>query len=130
MKHPVHFVNEKKQMFPSAFIPFCDFGGNMSAMGMMVDQFNVPICTSFEAKIRNDELCYEVDLNKFTIKENIENELKLGFVFLMDYNEDRQLTFHKHLMKEENENLAKRLLQSHDNQHSTIYLDTIGKVYL
>ena len=115
-------------MFPSAFIPFCDFGGNMSAMGMMVDQFNVPICTSFEAKIRNDELCYEVDLNKFTIKENIENELKLGFVFLMDYNEDRQLTFHKHLMKEENKNFAKRLLHSHDNQHSSIYLETIGKV--
>ena len=115
-------------MFPSAFIPFCDFGGNMSAMGMMVDQFHLPICTSFEAKIRNDELCYEVDLNKFTSQENIENELKLGFVFLMDYNEDRQLMISEDFMGETDKklSLARSIAESHLSSNAIIYLDTVG----
>ena len=64
----------------------------MSMVGIKIDQFDVPVCNSFQAKILNDQLCYEVDLNKFSIKDNIDNELKLGFAFLMDYNEDRQVT--------------------------------------
>ena len=64
----------------------------MSIVGVKIDQFDVPVCNSFQAKILNDQLCYEVDLNKFSIKDNIDNELKLGFAFLMDYNEDRQVT--------------------------------------
>ena len=50
----------------------------MSAMGVEIDQFVVPVCNSFQAKIMNDQLCYEVDLNKFSDKNNIRNELKLG----------------------------------------------------
>ena len=29
----------------------------MSAMGVMIDQFDVPVCNSFQAKILNDQLC-------------------------------------------------------------------------
>ena len=42
-----------------------------------------------------DQLCYEVDLNKYKNYDNIEQQLKLGFVFFMDYNEDRQVTFNQ-----------------------------------
>ena len=55
--HPVHIVTTDNKISPSAFIPFCDFGGNMSAMGVEIDQFEVPICNSFQAKILNDQLC-------------------------------------------------------------------------
>ena len=127
VSHPVHFLNKKNQKFPSAFIPFCDFGGNMSAMGVKINPFDVPVCNSFKAKVRNDQYCYEVDLNKFSNKNNIENELKFGFVFIMDYNEDRQMTFHEDLVKVEDRNLAIRILKSDENQHASIYLDTIGK---
>ena len=37
----------------------------MSAMGIMLDLFDVPVCNSFQARILNDQLCYEVDLNPF-----------------------------------------------------------------
>ena len=67
----------------------------MSAMGVTIPQFDVPVCNSFQAKILNDQLCYEVDLKKFSNKNNIFNELKLGFNFLLDYNEDRQVTLHQ-----------------------------------
>jgi len=91
--HPVHIMTKDHQMSPSAFIPFCDFGGNMSAMGVKIDQFDVPVCNSFQAKLMNDQLCYEVDLNTFSNKKNFEKELEIGLNFLIDYNEDRQMTF-------------------------------------
>ena len=79
--HPVHLVKSSVQYSPSALIPFCEFGGNMSSMGVTTQHFDFPVCNSFQATILNDQLCYEVDLNKFSNKDNIENELKSGFAF-------------------------------------------------
>ena len=95
INHPVHILTPDNEISPSTLIPFCEFGGNMSAMGVTIPQFDVPVCNSFQAKILNDQLCYEVDLKKFSNKNNILNELKLGFNFLLDYNEDRQVTLHQ-----------------------------------
>ena len=91
----------------------------MSAMGIKIEQFDVPVCNSFQAKILNDQLCYEVDLSKFSNKGNIERELKLGFNFIMDYNEDRQIILDENITNEESE--------SDKNNHAFIYLDTIGE---
>ena len=98
----------------------------MATMGVKIDQFDVPVCNSFQAKVLNDQLCYEVDLNKFSKKNNIENELKLGFHFLMDYNEDRQKILDKNISKKELD-LAKSISASDQNKHAFIYLDTIGE---
>ena len=127
MDHPVHIMTKDHKMSPSAFIPFCDFGGNMSAMGVMIDQFNFPVCNSFQAKIMNDQLCYEVDLNKFSDKNNIQRELELGFNFLMDYNEDRQVTLDKNISRME-VGLANNMAASDQSQHAFIYLNTIGEL--
>ena len=75
VKHPAHFINGGKPSL-SAFIPFCDFGGSMSALGAKIDKFEIPVCNSFQAKILNDQLCYEIDLNKFSNKRNIDKEFK------------------------------------------------------
>ena len=88
--HPVHIVNEWGELSPSAFIPFCEFGGNMSAMGVKIDLFDVPVCNSFKAKVLNDQLCYEVDPNNFIDKTNGLKYFKLGLVLVLDFNEDRQ----------------------------------------
>ena len=32
--HPVHIIDMEGNLSPSAFIPFCEFGGNMSIMGI------------------------------------------------------------------------------------------------
>ena len=127
-KHPVHFVNKAGQKSPSAFIPFCEFGGNMSQMGINIDEFDVPVCNSFQARIVNGQICYEVDLNRFSNTCNNAKELELGFYFLMDYNEDRQVTRQSNLAQEDRiSGLGANLLESHKNQHAFIYLDTIGK---
>ena len=35
--HPVHIVNQNGNTNPTALIPFCDFGGNKSVMGVKID---------------------------------------------------------------------------------------------
>ena len=126
INHPVHIMTHNNKLSPSAFIPFCEFGGNMSSVGVKIKQFAVPVCNSFQAKILNDQLCYEVDLKKFSDGNNNRKKLKLGFSFILDYNEDKQVT-----LDQENNSLELGLTNSFDeseeNNHATVYLDTIGE---
>ena len=138
INHPVHIVTKDNQQSPSAFIPFCDFGGEMLTVGAKIDQFHVPVCNSFEAKLFNDQLCYEVDLEKFADSNNTESELGLGFNFIMDFNEDRQVTFNRNISNVDNKgslnlpsrkkfSMARNILESDNNHHASIYFNTIGK---
>ena len=105
--HPVHIVSDNGQILPSALIPFCEFGGSNSVLGINsgIRNFNVTVCNSFQAKILNDQLCYEVDPNKY--KSLISSdELKQGLKFYIDTNGDRQTT--------------------HGESQFMIYLDTLG----
>ena len=99
----------------------------MSSMGVKIDQFEIPVCNSFQSKILNDQLCYEVDLNTFSNKENIDQELELGFSFLMDYNEDRQVTFDQNFSNAIKIGLAATIVETDTNKHASIYLNTIGE---
>ena len=128
--HPVHIMTKENSLSPSAFIPFCDFGGNMSSMGVKIDQFDVPVCNCFQAKILNDQLCYEVDLKSLSNRNNINRELKSGFNFIMDYNEDRQVTLDKQSSHTETEDksLASKIKETDDNLHAFIYLNTVGMI--
>ena len=99
-------------------------------MSLKVDQFQVPVCNSFEPMLHNDQLCYEVDLNRFSHENNIQNELELGFYFIIDYNEDRQVTlFHN---PENNDSkteltMARNVLDYEPYKETFIYFNTIGK---
>ena len=125
----MHIITKDNKISPSSFIPFCDFGEDMSTVGVKIDQFDVPVCNSFQATILNDQFCYEIDLKTFSVNANIEKELKIGFNFLIDYNEDRQVTFDKK-EKKKKLGLASNVLASDQGQHALIYLDTIGKYQL
>ena len=98
----------------------------MSSMGVKIDQFVLPVCNSFKAKILNDQLCYEIDLNRFADKDNIERQLKLGFNFIMDYNEDRQVTF-DNVIRSIEPGLANSIINTKMEKQARIYLNTIGK---
>ena len=104
----------------------------MSAMGVKIDQFDDPVCNSFQAKIQNDQLCYEVDLDEIVKEKNIDVEaaLKSGLNFVLDYNEDRQLkTFNEAPYVEEDSGWLNNFnpnAETDKDQHALIYLDTIG----
>ena len=104
----------------------------MSAMGIQIDKFDVPVCNSFQAKIFKDQLCYEVDLKRFSREDNIKRELKLGLNLLLDYNEDRQIILDDNLDIDEEEiiSVANSVVESDQDQHAIMYLNTIGKRHL
>ena len=61
----------------------------MSAMGVKIDQFDVPVCNSFRPKIIRDQLCYTVDPNEYKHKIDLEGDLSLSLFII--YNEDREM---------------------------------------
>ena len=128
--HPVHILDDEGNLSPTALIPFCEFGGNMSAMGIKIDQFDVPVCNSFKPKYVFNQLCYEVDPNEYVSKALDEKGKKLGLTLIIDYNEDRQLIFNA----KENQQLildSKSSLNTFTNvelaKEDFVYLGTTGK---
>ena len=85
----MHIQDEDGVLSPTALIPFCEFGGNMSVMGVKIDQFDVPVCNSFRPKIIMDQLCYQVDPNEYKNKIDLQGDLSLSL--FIHYNEDRQM---------------------------------------
>ena len=86
--HPVHILDREGNIAPSSFIPFCSFGNDMKSMGKYLEGFPDPVCDSFEAKIRNDQLCYEVDLEKYKDENNIKEQLESGLVLILGQTEN------------------------------------------
>ena len=87
--HPVHIVDQDQKLSPTALIPFCEFSGDMSVMGVKIDQFDVPVCNSFRPKIVKNQLCYEVDPNKY--QKYLNEDSKLTLKLFIDQKEDREI---------------------------------------
>ena len=88
ISHPVHILDETGEVSPSAFIPFCSFGGNMSLLGRKVEGFQDPVCSAFTGKIVNNQLCYEVDLNRFRDQVDWQESLQSGLSLVIDTNDE------------------------------------------
>ena len=84
-----HLTNGECESIKTALIPFCEFGGDMSVMGVTMDDFDVPVCNSFRPKIVKDQLCYTVDPNEY--KHKIDKKGELSLSLFIHYNEDRQM---------------------------------------
>ena len=84
-----HISKDEDSLIRTAMIPFCEFGGNVSVMGVKIDQFDVPVCNSFRPKLVMDQLCYQVDPNEY--KDEIDLGGDLSLTLLIHYNEDRQM---------------------------------------
>ena len=87
----MHILDKDGNLLPSAFIPFCAFGTNISTLGVKIDKFGIPVCNSFKAKVLNDQLCYEVDVKEVIDKQVLKKELDIGLMLLIDHNEDREV---------------------------------------
>ena len=128
--HPVHVRDKEGNLSPSAFIPFCQFGGNMTIMGNKIDElFNFPTCNCFERTILNNQLCYEVDLNIYANKTDVNEALKSGLVMLIDNNEDRQenLQTENKILDDKHQNLLKYIKENQKANEFTIYINSVGK---
>ena len=126
--HPVHSVNEDGIYSPTALIPFCDFGGNMAATGIKIDQFSVPVCNSFKPKVFHEQLCYEMEPNNYIQNRDLRHIMHSGLTLIISYNEDRQYTAKMNSDFTLSENLLDSYsLTDKDNQNvGVIYIGTKG----
>ena len=82
----------------------------MSAMGVKIDQFDVPVCNSFRPKIIQNQLCHTVNPNEYKDKTDLKDDISLSL--FINYNEDREIAM------ENNETMAE--------DDMDIRIDTIG----
>ena len=103
-------VDRNGSLSPSAFIPFCSFGGDFRSMGTKHSNFKLPVCNSFQATIRDEQICYEIDLEQYKNETDLVKQLQKGLELYLDYNGDKQLTVERN-----EENTAR------------VYMDTISR---
>ena len=117
--------DKEGNLSPSTFIPFCAFGKNMISLGFKKDAYDLPICTGFQSVILNNQLCYEVELEKYKNRNNLKEDLETGLAFFLDYNEDRQvkLTSVGHV---QHEDFVGKVDAGKVEENAIIYLNTIG----
>ena len=140
--HPVHILTSNSEMSPSAFIPFCEFGD--IKVGVKITNFSAPVCNAFKATVLDDQLCYEVDLDLYARDaphNTMNNVYQEGFSFIMDYNEDREVTFYEEkrneqilnsignsilgILTEQESSVFSRITKYEDFQFAKIQLHTI-----
>ena len=129
--HPVHIMDSQGRLSPSAFIPFCEFRGSMSIMGDVNPFLDSHVCNMFQPKIRNGQLCYQVNVNKVKDQVKDKKDWKLGLTFILDYNDERMIRVKtsrenraaspNRLYKRKNENTEKK-------PEAIIYIETIGRL--
>ena len=110
-------------MSPSAFIPFCDIGNNMSAMGMTIPRFEYPVCNKFRPKIRKGQLCYQVDVNDLDVDDKHE---VLGLAFIMDYNSEKMIDMISRDVSDNVTGLHDMNDEDEKAVEAMIYIETLG----
>ena len=129
--HPVHVLDGDKMLSPSAFIPFCSFGGNMSALGARIKMINLPVCTSFQEHVFKDQLCYQIDVNKLNVaSRDGEDGSGLGLTFAIDINEERQVQVLSSELtgaRYQENILDAAIMRMEEHQKALIYIGSLGE---
>ena len=60
---PVHIIDADGNLSSSAFIPFCAFAGDMSVVGSSLEGFSLPVCTIFQPRDVEGQLCFSTNLS-------------------------------------------------------------------
>ena len=77
---------------------------------------------------KSDKICYQIDLEKYRDNLNIVTQLKKGLVFIMDYNEDRQVyDYNNETFLHSGSRLYDRIDKTNINFEAIIFLSTLGK---
>ena len=121
VNHPVHIVDKNNKMMPSAFIPFCSIGLNFTKLGQNIPKFSHPVCSMFQSKMLNGQMCYQLDINEVQEDVSFKKGETNGLTFLMDYNEDKMVN--EHVVKTKESDIDDLM----STNEATIYVDTLGQ---
>ena len=96
----------------------------MAVTGSFTDLFNVSVCNIFKETMLDGQLCYQADLDR--IRDQVDEKMMVteGFVFLLDYNEDRNVKENDDDKRMEGSTL---LCKKEEHDDALIYVETVGK---
>ena len=97
-------------------------------MGVKYEKINhFPVCNSFRPKMLMDQLCYEVDPNKYM--KNLDMKEKISLILLIDFNEDRQISMDKMITNETTEDTNLLILEKSEVK-GQVFIGSIGRMIL
>ena len=130
INHPVHITSGTQGKSPSAFIPFCSFGGDMAPLGHHTPHFNHPTCSSFNETILDGNLCYEIDPSRFEDETNSEKSKKIGLSLLIDNNEeyDTSKIIFREDLAEHHQDFTESFVGLEEREKIMIHIQTISMI--
>ena len=102
----------------------------MSLLGRKVDGFQDPVCSAFTRKIVNNQLCYEVDLNRFRDQVDWKESLQFGLFLVIDTNDEydvKKLLTEDGNIETEGYNMLGSVFNKKLQKQFSILLKTISK---
>ena len=121
---PPHILTKNGTLSPSAMIPFCSLGQDIAKITTKIDQFDMPVCSIFEKIIFHDQLCYQVDLNKFY--DNFSTD---ALILLIDPSVDRRHSFEDSTAVDEEDSFVEEIFSYNhltDADTFTVHIGTLG----
>ena len=117
INHPHHLTLSEVS---SAFIPFCAYGSNLTALGVPHPNLTMNMCNSFKPTLLNGDLCYTLDSN-LKSKGGMDG----GLVLLLDYNTEKSILTEDLIQNNEDSTLLK--YKTEDSITSArIYIPTLA----
>ena len=84
--HPVHLTeNTNGELPPSALVPFCTYQMDHNMLGQVRPELNVTVCDKFKPLIMDGQLCYALDVARWTEKSTAAGRAN-GLFLLLDPN--------------------------------------------
>ena len=129
ISHPVDISDSRPS--PSAFIPFCSLGGDLTILGRKSPRFSVPVCAAFREKIVGGQLCYQAQLNRYGRgrgvgwKETLQEGLSLVIDTNLEYDVKNLLVQNRNT-KQTDPNTFKAYPKSSEHDSFSIILETIS----
>ena len=124
--HPPHLISPTPGLLPpSAFIPFCSLGGDMTQSGQYIQGLSLPVCTAFLPVLHRGQLCFRVSQSSLDLLSNhggagVKNSLK----FLLDTNAERSSA----ILNKSNDNSTMDLDPEDfpEDDHARIHIQTLS----
>ena len=89
---------------------------------------NLPVCTSFKEHVFNDQLCYQIDVNKLNLAGG--DGSGLGLTFAIDINEERQVQVLSSELtgaRYQENILDAAIMRMEEHQKALIYIGSLGE---
>ena len=130
LNHPVHIVESTGQLSPSAFIPFCELGGDLSVLGRTVPGFDIPVCDKFEPRVVRGQICYRLEADRYfkQLRREEGDDNEEGLILVLDYNEERNINQYPEASYHQNDlTFVAGIVELQHAEEALIMLDTISK---